>query len=634
MSGKPIRILQINLNRSAPATESTFETALELNIDIIAVQEPWVFPAANNDYTNTRSIIHQGFTQVLPNHGLLRPRTLCYISKNLAPGISTSLASTSPRDPDCLIIDIQNRGTKIQLINIYNEKDLSGSRVYTLKRGVIPAPLSQNSIILGDFNIHHPWWDPLARKSPLADDLVEWITVNNLLLLNTPGAGTFFRPNMSRPTVIDLTLCTSPLLDRVQDWQILPDLGSDHYGIRFNIVEPTSSTISSENPHLGRYNTKKANWEHFTRKLQQNIRNSSLPLLTPQQTYLPSQMDDYAQAFTEAITNAANTSIPRTTYSVRSKPWWTPEIKALRKRMSYLGRKLPGSPELKQEYTAAKNTYFNTIKTAKTAHWNAFLEKEDPKSIFKAMAYTKDLLIQPIPSIWNASTNAYEDSFSGKCAAFRDTLFPDPPRAPDIDLCEYHQNEYWKWPKLSKTEVQNACTTKIKGKTPGPDLITQEIITHAYQAIPEVFYSIYSMLINTGYHPKCWRQAIGVILKKPKKPDYSVPKAYRVIALLNCLGKVSERILAQRLSYLAETTHLLHPTQIGGRLKKSAIDAALLLTHEVEQNHQLGLKTSTLFLDVKGAFDHVAKNQLLAILKQLRLPKSLITWVSSFLESR
>ncbi len=45
-----------------------------------------------------------------------------------------------------------------------------------------------------------------------------------------------------------------------------------------------------------------------------------------------------------------------------------------------------------------------------------------------------------------------------------------------------------------------------------------------------------------------------------KKPNYLVPKAYRVIALLNCLGKVLERILAQRLSYLAKTTHLLHPT--------------------------------------------------------------------------
>ncbi|KAF2625214.1 hypothetical protein BU25DRAFT_301094, partial [Macroventuria anomochaeta] len=53
----------------------------------------------------------------------------------------------------------------------------------------------------------------------------------------------------------------------------------------------------------------------------------------------------------------------------------------------------------------------------------------------------------------------------------------------------------------------------------------------------------------------------GIILKKPKKPDYSAPKAYRVIALLNCLGKVVERLVAKRLGALAEVTHLLHPSQ-------------------------------------------------------------------------
>jgi hypothetical protein len=137
--------------------------------------------------------------------------------------------------------------------------------------------------------------------------------------------------------------------------------------------------------------------------------------------------------------------------------------------MTALGRKLPSSPELKQAYTTAKNTYFNAIKSAKTEHWNKFLEKEDPKSIFKAMAYTKDLLIQPIPSIWNASTNTLEDTFTGKCQAFKSTLFPDPP---EVDLANYQQSEYWKWPKLSKTELENACTAKIKGKTPRPDLIT------------------------------------------------------------------------------------------------------------------------------------------------------------------
>ncbi len=214
--------------------------------------------------------------------------------------------------------------------------------------------------------------------------------------------------------------------------------------------------------------------------------------------------------------------------------------------MSSLGRKLLKLPalELKQQYTTAKNTYFNIIKVAKTGYQNTFLEKEDPKSIFKAIAYIKDLLKQPILSIKNTATDTLEDSFTGKYEAFRTTLFPDPLRAPDIDLLNYQQDEYQKQPKLSKTELENAYITKIKGKTPSPDLITQEIITYTYLAILQTFYSIYSMLINTGYYLVYQKQATGVILKKPKKPDYSALKAYRVISLLNYLGKVLERILA------------------------------------------------------------------------------------------
>lgn len=123
-------------------------------------------------------------------------------------------------------------------------------------------------------------------------------------------------------------------------------------------------------------------------------------------------------------------------------------------------------------------------------------------------------------------------------------------------------------------------------------------------------------------------------MKKPSKPDYSQPKAYRIISLLNCLGKISERIIAKRLGYLAKVSNLLDSSQIGGRLKKSAIDAALLLTNEVEVNRQKGLKTSTLFLDVKCAFDHVSRNRLLQILQKQKLPTSLILWVSSFLSKR
>ena len=108
--------------------------------------------------------------------------------------------------------------------------------------------------------------------------------------------------------------------------------------------------------------------------------------------------------------------------------------------------------------------------------------------------------------------------------------------------------------------------------------------------------------------PHCWREGIGVILKKPGKPDYSKPKAYRMITLLNCLGKVSEKIIATRLSYLGETTGLLHPEQMGGRKKRSAIDAVMALTHDIQTVNNKGNILTCLLLDVKGAFNHVSLN--------------------------
>ena len=71
---------------------------------------------------------------------------------------------------------------------------------------------------------------------------------------------------------------------------------------------------------------------------------------------------------------------------------------------------------------------------------------------------------------------------------------------------------------------------------------------------------------------------MGVILKKPNRKA-TIPKSYRVVSLLNCLGKVAEKIIATRLSYIAENSDLLYEDQIGGRRQKSAIDVVLSLIH-------------------------------------------------------
>ncbi|OCK96424.1 uncharacterized protein K441DRAFT_46349 [Cenococcum geophilum 1.58] len=57
------------------------------------------------------------------------------------------------------------------------------------------------------------------------------------------------------------------------------------------------------------------------------------------------------------------------------------------------------SPSTVRAWCNARNTYAAAIKRAKREHWNQFLEKEDPKIIFKAIKYTKNNRIRRIPNI-------------------------------------------------------------------------------------------------------------------------------------------------------------------------------------------------------------------------------------------
>ena len=98
-----------------------------------------------------------------------------------------------------------------------------------------------------------------------------------------------------------------------------------------------------------------------------------------------------------------------------------------------------------------------------------------------------------------------------------------------------------------------------------------------------------------------------MILKKPNRKA-TIPKSYRVISLLNYLGKVAEKIIATRLSFLAESTDLLDSNQIGDRRQKSAINAILSLVHDIQLVKHEKEVTFVLFMNIKRASNHVSVN--------------------------
>ena len=73
---------------------------------------------------------------------------------------------------------------------------------------------------------------------------------------------------------------------------------------------------------------------------------------------------------------------------------------------------------------------------------------------------------------------------------------------------------------------------------------------------------------------------------------------------------------------------------MGGRKFRSAVNAVINLTHDIQHAFNKKKVTSCLLLDVKGAFNYVSKNQLLQNLHNLNLPKILIQWVTEFMTGR
>src|SRR5438034_7279254 len=113
-----------------------------------------------------------------------------------------------------------------------------------------------------------------------------------------------------------------------------------------------------------------------------------------------------------------------------------------------------------------------------------------------------------------------------------------------------------------------------------------------------------------------------MILRKENRKA-TISKSYKVVSLLNCLRKVAEKIIATKLSYIAESSNLLDSDQMSNRRQKSAIDAVMTLIHDIQLTKHENRVTLVLFINIKEAYDHVSANHLLKICQKLKLSKSL-----------
>ena len=164
-----------------------------------------------------------------------------------------------------------------------------------------------------------------------------------------------------------------------------------------------------------------------------------------------------------------------------------------------------------------------------------------------------------------------------------------------------------------RTAINNVKPNKAPGLDGIPNLVLQRLLplTECYLV------NLFNACLRCHYCPNHFRQSTTVVIRKPGKPDYTDPKAYRPIALLSTIGKALESVIARRLSYLVEHYNLLPKNHIGGRRGRSCELAIHLLLEETHNAWRDGSRVASgLALDVSSAFDNVNHTRLIHDLRK------------------
>src|ERR1700710_967200 len=414
-----VRIIQHNCNRSTTAMHSCLKSA-ENTADIVIIQEPWI--GTNESPPSYYTISHPSFTLLLsqPDHC---PRTATYITRT-NPHINANLRTDLCNDEDIQILSISTPSIDtLFLFNIYNKKPrYDQTQPYTVDRILKNINIPTRTILAGNFNAHHPWWNYSTKRPIRHETLIQISEAGNFDLLNEEDTPTYHYAHGS--SVLDLTFSSPPITPLISNWAIDEDnpTSSDHELIRFDISS-TENTILDV-PTNERWNWKKADWENFGKNLKERSDSTSDIWQALHLHNNQANLNSAAKFLTPLIHEAAETCIPKRKPSPRSKPWWNDDINKKRTLMKSRLRQWKAertTPNWNQ-YATTRNLYQRTIRDAKTNLWNDFHKNARGKDIFTALKYTKPRRTEPTPDITLNGHTA--TTFQRKAQLFRQALFP------------------------------------------------------------------------------------------------------------------------------------------------------------------------------------------------------------------
>ena len=536
-----LQIIQWNARSLSNKLSGLQDILLRSMPHIVAIQEIFLKPSSKTPNFSPFNAVRAD--RLVGERGgllLLVHNTVNYLPKTLTPYPNGKL--------EIQAITIQSDNQDIDIVNLYNPDNSPSAHEF---QHYIDQ-FSDRFIFLGDFNGHHPLWEPAKNPTPntCGRALEHLIADNANLCLATPdNLPTHTDDHTGETSTIDLVFCSRHYLTQF-NVLTLADQGSDHTPLLNTVEIKLDTQILGKRP---KWRFTEENWGLWLRDLD------TRPAVTADS---PSQE---AILFTEALVNAGEAHFKKTSDKVntkRNKWWWNAHCAratALRRRAKNRMRRRPTRENI-LTYRRLHAAAIRVHKVARRTAWRAYVNKitstASSKEIWNMIRRVKGFGTIPRSPIYNGNhlTFNIQEKAEVLVLHYKSQMFKlIDPRSPLVNTGEidraavgYKNAPYNK--RYHPHEIITATNSLPTVSTCGKDYLHNQFLLHLNYNTKSQLLGIINRIWDTVDIPEIWKTGLLIPILKPGK-DPKQPSSYRPITLLSCLCKLMERMVYNRLAH-------------------------------------------------------------------------------------
>ena len=514
--------------------------------------------------------------------------------------------------------------------------------------------LTDNTIIVGDLNAKHSDWGSIKanNRGRLFKDIIE---EDNLEFYKMPANYKGSKKNPKWDEVIQMILTTQRRFFNIDSIKSLYNIGSDHLPVTFSVNDPSSIKPTKNIKLYHRIN--KTETLNMINDL--NIEKVfGTELVEEKTTHLFNTICQIGNNIPTKTIPSGNSGLSR---DVRDKIKQRRKIQNLLRKhknnVYYKSRLKTLNKEIRKGLQDSKDRNWNKIRshlrkkdtsrkswkiiknilegdeTKATGHKTMFNELgekiKDKQDIANAFKDRQETIFQPNPSLDRRHKYITEEWYKSHQFHRREhlPLYHHPPLVYNPRLTRYEIEE-----QVTEQEVKDILKNLKTHKSPGNDGIQNKLLFTIRDEISKPLANLYNDWLNNSIFPDQLKLAKIVMI--PKKKNTNKIAEFRPISLLPTVGKVFEKLLANRIYKWAEDNDIINKEQSGFRKNRSTVDNLFSLVDDIIETFNNNKRIHGIFVDFEKAFDKVNHSLLLFKLKSLGLPTYILNILHSYLSNR